>query len=153
LSGTVPSEPATIALPFFTLDKRLEHDLPTVWSWSFITSTNQNTTTLSFSLVYQSSFCPLLWVNTLSSTTLPHWESNPHLEELFCPSPPSCIDCALHFSCDCLPAACLLTTIDTRPPNAEGHATSLHSKTHTVPCFTKTKLQKELFDKVEHRFI
>jgi hypothetical protein len=40
---------ATITLPFFSLDKRLEHDLPTAWPWSFITTTNQSTTTLSLS--------------------------------------------------------------------------------------------------------
>jgi hypothetical protein len=54
---------ATITLPFFSLDKRLEHDLPTVWPWSIITSTNQSTTTLSLSLACQSSFWSLLWIN------------------------------------------------------------------------------------------
>ena len=55
---------AIITLPFFSLDKRLEQDLPTAWPWSFITSTNQSTTTLSISLACQSSFCPLLWINS-----------------------------------------------------------------------------------------
>ena len=72
MSGTVPSESLSVTQLLLFLSS------PWTNGWSTICplfgpgaschdSTNQSTTTLSLSLVSQSSFCPLLWINTLSA--------------------------------------------------------------------------------------